>query len=70
MKQLPIAALHRPHVDMSLYRVLLLGKLNLWKLVVSFLSMCWQLSPWWKVGLEMEGLGPEPGVRCDFLSAR
>lgn len=71
MKQLPIAVLHRPYVGMSLHRVLSLGKLNLvWKLVMSFLSMCWQLSPWWKVGLQMEGLELEPGVRCDFLSAR
>ena len=50
MKQLPIAVWHRPYVGMSLHRVLLLGKLDVvWTLVMSFLSMCWQLAAWWKV---------------------
>ena len=31
--------------------------------------MCWQLSPWWEVGAELEGLEPEPGASWGFSSA-
>lgn len=34
-----------------------------------FLRVFWQLSPWQEMGLEMEGLWPEPGVSCVFSSA-
>ena len=37
--------------------------------VTSFLRVCWQLSPWEEVGLDMGGLGPEPGVTWFFPSA-
>lgn len=34
-----------------------------------FPQVCWQRSPWEQVGLEMEGLGPEPCVSQGFSSA-
>lgn len=41
-----------------------------WMQVMSVLRVCWQLSPWFCVGLEMEGLELAPGVRQVFLSAQ
>ena len=29
-------------------------------------GVCWQLPPWWEVGLELEGLAPQPGASLGF----
>ena len=51
--------------------VVLVGELDLtWTQVMSFLRVCWQLSLWKDVGLEKEGLRPEPGESWGFLSAQ
>lgn len=43
------------------------GELDLmWTQVISFLRVCCQLSPWWEVGLEMDGLGLELNVSQGF----
>ena len=42
--------------------VALVGKLDLkWAKIPSSPGVCWQLLSWWEVGLEMEGLEPQPG---------
>ena len=38
--------------------------------ITSSPRVCWQLSPWWEVGLEMEGVEPERGVSQGFFSAQ
>lgn len=38
--------------------------------VLSSLSLCWQLSLWWEVGLEMKGLESELGVSWGFSYAQ
>ena len=35
-----------------------------------FPRVCWQLLCWWEVGVEMEGLEPEPGVSQGFSYAQ
>ena len=76
MKQLPIVVLNGcSYVWTSLYRLCVPnvfgGRVGFdMTQVTSFLRVCWQLSPWWGVGLEMEGLKLEPGVRQDFPSAQ
>lgn len=43
----------QPYVD-STCSVPLIGELNLmWTQVISFFRVCWQLSPWEGLGLEM-----------------
>ena len=76
MKQLPIPVLKQyPCVDVShavcVCPVALVEEMGLKRAwVTSPLRVCWQLSPWWEVELEMEGLEPEPSIGWRFSSAQ
>ena len=51
--------------------VTLLTELDLkWAQAASFPGVCWQLPPWWEVGLESKGLEPKPGASQDFSCAQ
>ena len=50
--------------------VALVGELDLrWAQATSSCGVCWQPPPWWVVGLELEGLEPDPGVIWDVSYA-
>ena len=47
----------------------LVGELDLmWMQVMSFLMICWPLSPWYGMGLEIEKLELVLDIKLDFLS--
>ena len=49
----------------------LVGELDLqWAQVMSSPWACWQLSPWWETGLEIDGSGPGPSVSQTFSSTQ